>query len=153
MGIKKRGVSPKVATVLLIALVLVMLLIIFFWFMGTSEPAIQKFGEDIKLSCEKLSFTADYSDGKLELKNNGNVPISDAKISVSRGGSDAVEDINNIVTNWNGLSGGRTFSSEVNINMNDVSEILVIPVLRGNGEGGEQDYVCDDEFGELAYNN
>jgi len=40
---KKKGVSPVIATVLLIAMVVVIALIIFLWFRGLTKEAITKF--------------------------------------------------------------------------------------------------------------
>lgn len=148
---RKRGISPVIATVLLIALVIVIFLIVFLWFRGTLKPAVLKFGENIELACEKVSFSADYSGGKLDLSNNGDVPISGVKIKVSKKGGFTTEDINDVATGWNGLSKGKAFSSALDINIADVTEILVIPVLRGTSEDGEKDYVCDDRFGEVVY--
>ncbi len=149
---RKRGISPVIATVLLIALVIVIFLIVFLWFRGTLKPAVLKFGENIELACEKVSFSADYSAGKLDLSNNGDVPISGIKIKISKQGSYTTEDINDIATEkWNGLSKGGAFSSALNTDTSGVTEILVIPVLRGTSEDGEQDYVCDERFGEIAY--
>ena len=65
MGRKKRGISPVIATTLLIALVIIIFVIVFMWFRSTLKPAILKFGENIELACEKVSFSADYSNGKL----------------------------------------------------------------------------------------
>ena len=123
------------------------------WFRSTLKPAILKFGENIELACEKVSFSADYSNGKLDLSNNGDIPISGMKIKISKQGSYTTEDINEIATGWNGLSKGGAFTSSLNIDANSITEILVIPVLRGTSEEGEQDYVCDERFGKIAYSS
>ena len=46
-GIKKRGLSPVIASVLLILLVLVLASIIFLWARGFIGEQIEKFGEPI----------------------------------------------------------------------------------------------------------
>ena len=123
------------------------------WFRGFMKPTVLKFGENIELACEKVSFSADYSptSGKLDLSNNGDVAISGMKIKISKAGEYTTEDINNVATEtWNGLSKGRAFTSALNIDTG-ATEILVIPVLRGTSEEGEQDYVCDERFGVIAY--
>ena len=51
---KKRGVSPVIAVILLIALVVVIGVIIFFWFKSMTQEAVVKFeNENIKVVCER----------------------------------------------------------------------------------------------------
>ena len=54
---KKRGLSPVVATVLLIAIVIIIGLIVFLWFRGMTEETITKFGtENIRFACDDVYF-------------------------------------------------------------------------------------------------
>jgi len=79
--LKKRGLSPVIATVLLIALVLVLAIIIFLWARGFISERIEKFsGQAIEDTCAKIDFDADfYMDSSglptLEITNRGNVAI------------------------------------------------------------------------------
>ena len=43
---RKKGLSPVIATVLLIGIVIALALIIFLWFRGTMKPAITKFDKN-----------------------------------------------------------------------------------------------------------
>ncbi|GAG16261.1 unnamed protein product, partial [marine sediment metagenome] len=86
---KNKAISPVIATVLLVAIVVVIGLIIFMWFKGLSEETITKFGKkNIKLVCNDVKFDASYSSGTgtLSISNTGTVPIIDFQIKKSVAG-------------------------------------------------------------------
>ena len=68
--IKKRGVSPVIATVLLISMVVIIGIIIFLWFRGMVGETVTKFGKNIELACEDVVFDASYSTSTLDTKAN-----------------------------------------------------------------------------------
>ena len=110
---KKKGISPVIATVLLVAMVIVIGLIIFTWAKGFQGEAVTKFGgENIEITCGKVSFAADYSGGTLFLSNLGNVPIFGINAHIYKAGSHETTSIDSISNNWPdvGLPTGPTFS-------------------------------------------
>jgi len=110
---KKKGVSPVIATVLLIAMVVVIALIIFLWFRGLTKEAITKFdGQNIELVCMDVSFEASYSSGVLYIANLGNVPIFGMKMKILSDGSYQTVDLS---SGWptSGLNQGATYSGDV----------------------------------------
>ena len=142
----KKGLSPVIATMLLIAIVVVIGLIIFLWFRGMTEEAITKFdGTNIELVCEEVSFEASYeANGVLHILNTGNVPIYQIKLKKIGEGSHSTETIEE---GWPelGLNQGGTFSgSFVDINLNS---LLLIPVLVGNSDKGDLSYTCEERHG------
>lgn len=159
MRIKKRkGVSPVIATVLLIAIVVVMGVIVFVWFNQISQEAITKFGgENIQLVCGDVSFDSSYNSGVLSIVNNGNVPIYGMKIKIVSQGSYETQDLggkSGIADSWpdTGLNQGGAFSENLNSYIGSAQDIVLIPVLIGSSESGERTYVCDeDQYGrEIA---
>ncbi|KKL09327.1 hypothetical protein LCGC14_2566980 [marine sediment metagenome] len=147
-----KGISPVIATVLLVAMVLVIGLIIFLWFRGITQEAVTKFGgTNIELVCNDVGFSSSYSSGILSLSNTGNVPIFGMKLKVSSQGSHKTHDLRDISGNWPsiGLRQGGTFSSgDLSSTISGASEALVIPVLIGSSERGEQSHVCDEQYGQ-----
>ena len=144
---KVKGLSPVIATVLLIAMVIVLALIIFLWFRGMSQEAITKFDDkNVELVCRDVVFAASYSGTTLSIQNNGGVPIFAMKIGEEGGGSYDTIDLQGT---WpdKGLNPGRTFSGEVTVDV-DATKLTLIPVLIGNSDDGKKTYVCDKEFGE-----
>lgn len=143
---KNKGVSPVIATVLLIAMVVVLSMIIFIWFNSFMQEAITKNDENVELVCDKVDFSASYSGGDLYISNNGNVPIFSMKVRVYDGGDYETEDISDFVSTWpgNGLNPGAVFSESVS----SEGKIILIPVLLGNSDEGKRSYVCDDKYGK-----
>jgi flagellin-like protein len=146
---EKKALSPVVATILLIAMTIVIALIVFLWFRGLTEEQITKFGgTNIKIVCDDVYFEASYSSASQELliRNSGNVPIYNFKIKEMNGGSYTTNDLKDLSTEWSanyqtGLNQGMSFSDEISITGD---EIVLIPVLIGNSDKGKKTYVCDE---------
>ena len=150
MNKKKRGLSPVIATVLLIAIVIAIALIIFLWVRGMTEESVTKFsGENIKLSCDKVSYNAQYENGNLYFSNDGNVPIYRIEIDSIIGGTHESKNIEDLVTNWpsNGLGQGKTFSGNLTSHLSGAESFKIIPVLIGNSDDGKKTYICSESKG------
>lgn len=148
---EKRGLSPVIATVLLIAMVLAISLIVFLWFRSFAQESITKFGgTNIDLVCKDVQFDASYSSGNLDLSNIGNVPIYSFQLQIENSGSGSTqtEDITQATTSWpaTGLIQGGTFSGSLNANGN---KITLIPVLRGTSSSGIRAHVCSSQYGKV----
>ena len=144
---KKRGISPVIATVLLIAIVLVIALIVFMWFRGLIQEANTKFdGENIELACDDILFEAEYDDsaGEIAIQNLGGiVPIYEIKLKIIKTAGYDTKNLKDI-SDWPeiGLNPGGTFSGDISsVITSEVNEIILIPVLlgrTGNFDCGEQ---------------
>ena len=147
-----RALSPVVATVLLIAMVIVIALIVFLWFRSLTGEQITKFGgTNIQLVCGDVYFEASYSGSSDELliRNSGNVPIYNFKVKVEGDGSYTTSDLKDLSPEWDsnyetGLNQGMSFSGEV-ILSGSPSQITLIPVLIGDTDKGKKTYVCDEK--------
>ncbi|MFQ5531209.1 MAG: archaellin/type IV pilin N-terminal domain-containing protein [Candidatus Nanoarchaeia archaeon] len=146
---KNKGISPVVATVLLIGMVVVIGLIIFLWFRGFVGSACEKFDRNCELTCENVQFDTNYdtSSSNLFVSNIGDVPIYGFKVEMSRDGSFTTEDIRDFSSGWPtyGLGPGKTFSTPLDIGSSDT--ITIIPVILGSSNSGEESFVCEDRFG------
>ena len=142
---KKKGVSPIVATVLLVGMVILIALIVFIWLRGLTQEAVVKFDKNAELVCGDVRFEASYSDGKLGISNTGNVPIYNLKVKMSEGGIFKTSDLKQISSNWPqfGLTQGSTFSEE--IETGNSNKISLVPILLGNSKNGnEKTFNCDE---------
>ena len=144
-SMKKKGVSPVIATVLLIAMVVVLALIIFMWFRSLSQEKIMKFDQNIELVCPDVSFSV-QSGTSLIIENTGDVSLFSLKV---RGTSRDYEtgDISSITDDeWPayGLNPGEIFEY---VGADLPEEALFIPVLAGTSEEGGRSYVCDERWG------
>ena len=135
-GVFKRGLSPVIATVLLIGMVTVTGLIIFSWFQGFNQEAILKFDKNIQLSCIDVQFTSSYSGSNLLISNTGVIPIYDFKIKVEQNGNYHLDDLSSS-SSWpiNGLDTGSTFSGNYDPGVSGAT-LTIIPVLRGQKQNG-----------------
>lgn len=146
---EKKGISPVIATVLLIAIVVVIGLVLFLWFKGMTEETITKFsGTNIKLVCNDVEFDASYSAGRLSILNIGNVPIFAMKIKISEYGSHKTKDLRDLTEDWpeSGLNQGGTFSGDIS-EVESGDKITLIPVLVGTSEKGKKTFVCEEAHG------
>ena len=149
--IKKKGVSPVIATVLLISMVIIIGIIVFLWFRGMIGETVTKFGENIELACEDVVFDASYSSGILYIVNNGNIPIYDFNVKFEGAGSRDTSRMSEIST-WKSelgesrLAQGKSYSGSINDGGAD--KIVLIPILLGSTDKGETaEFVCDENSG------
>lgn len=144
--VKRKGLSPVIATVLLVTMVIIIGLIIFLWIRGMTQEAITKFGgKNIQLVCDEVYFDASYSGTTLSISNSGNVPIFGMKVKVVGDGSYITKDLREEASDWPevGLNQGLRFSESGFIF--DGDEIILIPVLIGTSDSGKKTYVCDEK--------
>lgn len=139
---KERGLSPVIATVLLISMVVVIGLIIFLWFKGMTQESITKFdGTSIELACNDVVFGASYSSGVLSISNDGNVPIYGMKMKVFEEKGHNTMNLNR----FQGLPQGGTFSGSILSDIGNADKIILTPVLLGTSDQGERTFSCDEK--------
>ena len=149
---KKRGLSPVVATALLIAIVVVLALIIFLWARGFISEKNLKFDRAIEFACNDVDFVADYvavSDlpecngmGEVGIVNQGDVPIYGM----------IIKEVGPGIVNINEPFGKTILKGESQqICLNEVSSstqaLLVVPILLGESGTQRKTYECEDAFG------
>jgi len=145
---RKRGISPIVATVLLITLSLVLAGIIFAWattFIG--EQAL-KFEEPIENSCDLISFDADVylddlGDSKIDIVNRGNVPLYG--VEVKKVGRGAIERTG--IFDGRTIASGETHTLAIDVFLDSGDEVIVVPVILGDVEGDVKAYTCEELYG------
>lgn len=150
---KKRGLSPVVATVLLISIVIAIAVIVFLWFRGLTEEAVTKFeGENVETVCmNKVEFDAEYQNGRLSVSNTGNTPIFNFKLKVTGPGGHTEDDLDEVSGNWPevGLKQGEKYSGQISDMVgSDTDSITLIPILIGNSEeGSRRKHTCEESAG------
>lgn len=151
--LNKKGVSPVVATVLLIAIVIVIALIIFLWFRGLAQDTIIKFDKNVELVCSEIQFNAQYDGNVLFISNDGNIPLYGFDVQVYDGDDYETERVdygedNNFGIDENGLTQGMTYSSS---DFSEKERIVLIPILRGSTDTGKEIHVCEEKDGIEVY--
>ncbi|MFA5071865.1 MAG: archaellin/type IV pilin N-terminal domain-containing protein [Candidatus Pacearchaeota archaeon] len=154
LRIKKnnKGLSPIVTTVLLVALTIGIISIIFFWFQGMVQEGVVKFGKNIELVCDDVSFETSYSSGTLSIINNGNVPIFLVNVRIATNGGYQTKSIDEFESgsNWpaTGLSQGGAFSGSIGNEISDATQLTVYPILIGTASGQQKTFVCEGQYGK-----
>lgn len=144
---RKKAVSPVIATTLLVLIVLVLAAIIILFARGFVSEAVTKSirggpQQAIEQVCDEVSFDASLSGSEVSIVNRGDVAIY--KIGAQKvGGPDVT--INEYEVN---LLSGET--SSFTIDTTGADEINIIPILLGGTEGGElQQYSCPKRFWQV----
>ncbi|MCH7677668.1 hypothetical protein IH879_22345, partial [candidate division KSB1 bacterium] len=85
-AINKKGVSPVVATVLLITMSVIVIAIIFIWARSVIEPSVTKFENPIDTVCENVNLRVSVAGSLVSIVNNGNqATIEGVKVRVDTG--------------------------------------------------------------------
>lgn len=147
----KKGISPVIATVLLISMVIVIALIIFLWVREIGGETITKFGgQNIETVCGDVEFQASASATSIAVSNTGIVPIFNFKVKVDRAGSFQTINLNE-ESGWpdTGLGSGASFDSGVLSALSGASKVTITPVLMGESNSGLKTFVCKESvYGE-----
>lgn len=153
----KKGLSPVIATVLLISIALILAIIIFLWARSFLNEKAMKFEEPVESSCEKLQFDFEASsntDGtiRLDLVNTGSIALYGFEImKIGAGKIEYVDDFTQ--SEPNGLSGslkpGESASvAGVYVDTSDgTSELSAVPIIIGEVGNTKKSYVCDEKYG------
>jgi flagellin-like protein len=141
---KKRGITPVVATTLLIVVVFILALIIFLWARGFVSEKIEKFGSAAELSCDNIAMEAVIYESDVDIINRGNVPIYGVVIKIVGKGEVLVRDVPGSTI---GL--GESFSVTIASLFlpAGTTELNVVPIILGESDSGKVAYTCPDQFG------
>jgi len=133
MVISKRGLSPVVATVLLIMLTMVLALMVFLWAQGFVSEQIQKGGTSSDQVCQQISFDVDSSQiangVNLQIVNRGNTPIYNFDIKF-------VGTQDTSMKNFNfGVDVGQATPSQVVPVPSGITQLILYPMILGTVQG------------------
>ncbi len=137
-GRNKKGLSPVIASVLMILLVIVLAAIIFLWARGFISEQIEKFGKPIGDSCQSVNFNVERIGNDLAVVNNGNININYLDIKLIKGGNSEMRKFNFQINI------GESVKKTVTLTMSngDVPDkIIVYPALVGVSKGGNSNKI------------
>ena len=138
---KKRGISPLLATVIMISVIILIIAIVTLWGKKLIEQAEEKEGtiSELSLECTDINIDATISEGQVTIENSGQK--IDGVTIVVRGDGES----GSVLYNQEIDSGSsRSFPYEGIPGVGNVEEIIVIPAL---GEGIYRP--CSDQKVEL----
>ncbi|MFH1802624.1 MAG: archaellin/type IV pilin N-terminal domain-containing protein [archaeon] len=143
--LKKRGLSPVIATTLLVSITLVLAVIIFFWARSFVGETIEKNERAIEQSCELVDFFIEARSQQLFITNIGSVPIYAVEMRIK--GLGEVKDIGKTGgTIGPGQSANFSLPSEATVG----DTIIAVPILLGETTQEKVSHVCDADYGISA---
>jgi len=145
---KKRGLSPVIATVLLIMLALALVVIVFLWISGFISEQLEKQGKPIDQMCKEINFHVENEYDKmsailnLQVVNRGNVNIYglDVKFIENKGSSMMKSFKLNVPV-------GESSDIQAIPVAVDVKEVVLYPMILGSvrGKGVNKPTSCLDK--------
>jgi flagellin-like protein len=142
MIMDKRGLSPVIATVLLIMLVFILAAIIFLWMRGFVSEQIVKFDKPAEETCQQVEFDAELMYPTLQVVNRGNIPISGFEMKVYQ--DDGNSEIKKLPI---GLGEGQSLRSDFSqYGESAALRIVLSPIILGNVKDKtiNKQYTCLD---------
>ena len=147
----KRALSPVVATVLLVSIVIILGLIVFLWTRGFVSERVEKFGRTVEMSCNDINFEAEIlsnaGDETLDIINRGNVPIYGLNIKEIGRGEILVNQVFDGTLGL-GQSNSIDLTNDHNIDLDFGDRILIVPIILGETNNGKVSHECVDENGK-----
>jgi len=139
--LKKRGISPVVATTLLVSITLILAVIVFFWARSFIGETVEKNDRAIEMSCDNVEFLMEAKNGNLTINNIGSVPIYTVEIRVR--GRGEIKEIGRAA----GIKSGETkvFSLPSEIRPGD--RVIAVPILLGETRTRRVTHICDAKYG------
>ena len=144
IGKSKKGLSPIVATVLLVSIAVVLAGIIFFWAYSFIGESVTKNGQAVDQVCKDVTFETEAFLGNLLIKNAGDIPIWGVQVREK-------DSISGDLTNVDDFSDtGIKPGESANVVIGSESRDLVIsPVLMGETKKERKKYICGEEFSQM----
>mgnify|MGYP001616561036 FL=1 len=133
----KKGISPVIATVLLIAIVVVLIVIIFIWAKSFIGETVQKKGSPADQSCDEVALDIAYDGSELQVTNRGNIYVY--RVEVKKKGEGSVE--RQTIDERLGI--GQSISNSIGSGYNDIE---VIPVILGEAKTSKTLYTCKNGY-------
>lgn len=154
---KTKAISPLIATVLLIGIVIAASTMVYVWSRGFIAEEIKKFGESIDVACNKVAYDVHISakGGKifeLVISNHGNVGINEINIKAIQGGKSVIKALSQLSPEGSPIVIGMGETATISLNLDEFGldffdSVDVTPVLLGKGEksGRTKLYACKEQ--------
>ena len=143
----KRGLSPVIATILLVAIVVILGAIIFLWARSFFGERVEKFEMSEDQACEKVALKAEYTSGDLDIINEGDVALYGFKVEkIKKGESERLDEFSS-----EKIDEGASVTVEVSVSSGAYTQLKIIPILLGKSKGIKKTFVCDEKYGTDVY--
>ena len=162
----KKGVSPVVATVLLIVIVIVLATIIFIWARGFLSESATKGDRVVESSCEDINFEVQIASSAsqcnngngwaIDINNIGNIPIYGIKVLKYDDSTGSIDDLALADETFVGgtVTVGRSSYVCMAGTLSTGDKFRIIPKLLAEKESRKIAYTCPEKDGQtIVYTN
>lgn len=145
----KRGLSPVIATVLLIALAVVLATLVFLWANSLLKERAQKFGEPAENSCKEIRFDAEIVEDNLYIVNQADIPLY--SVEIMRKKTARIEKVEILDPAGQNIRVGETATISVSdAGFSNGEEVIVTPIILGASSSGKLPVICDEAQKEIV---
>lgn len=144
----KKGLSPIIATAMLITLTLVLASIVFLWARGFISEQIQKFGQPVERQCDNIEWKISYRSSSpakaryFDISNNGNININSINLKIISGNNEKSE---NYKLNLN-IGQADSLILDTIIEGKEAEKVIFYPVLLGSSrDGTSKGFPCENQ--------
>jgi len=134
----KKGVSPVIATLLLVVIVIILAMLIFIWAKSFIKEAITKRDKPASQICNEVKLQAYYesSSNKVIISNIGNYPVYRVELKLKKSGDISISKIDKQFP----------LGASEEIPLGDTyDEVEVVPVILGeNSKRKQTQYTCQE---------
>ena len=132
----KKGLSPVIATALLVVLVIIIAMIIFLWIKSFVGEAVVKNGASADQRCGEINLEASRVFSALYLNNRGNVPVYSIEVKLGSAGREEV-----IRKDAINLAPGQADTYEIP-GMESALTVNIVPSVLGETKAAKKEYTC-----------
>lgn len=137
----KRGISPIIATVLLISMIVIIAIIIFLWARGFLKEAVMKNSKGAEQNCKEVNLETSLSGNLLSVINRGNVPVNGLYVEKTNAGRVEVQKFEKA-----GLGLGKAGEFDL---VGNYDKVEIVPVILGTVKNIKTSYVCENDKKEV----
>jgi len=146
MTTRYRGLSPLMATILLVAVAIIAFAAIFMWVNTISVEKVQKFGAPAEDSCAQLSFVPTLSSNSILINNQGPITIYAIDLRIVKDGNEFTR----FLRPKDGFIEGGEVDS-VTASVEDLTGLIekvdAVPIILGQGTQSQatKAYTCESQ--------
>lgn len=141
--VKKRGLSPVIATTLLISIAVILAIIIFIWARSFVSEQVEKLGEPVERACENIIFEVEVDTDNAYVVNKGNVPIYG--ISILKKKISGTKEIGEAVGGDANVNSGETIEIPLDEQVDSGDSLIIVPIVLGETNNYKKQYKCKAE--------
>ena len=142
---RSKGISPLIATVILVGVAIVLFGVVFFWLRGLVSEQVMKFDKPIEQQCDNIVLSAKAEGNKVYISNQGNIPIVGINVKIKTDGKTITRSVKKPVSGVIGPGKADVIDvSDEGFDFAGAQERTITPLIQGKTVTSNkmQRYLC-----------